>query len=243
MQKLFSLLYTLWAAFWFIAILVILFPLFWIFLQKDEWKPYAHYLVRFWATLLFFIIGVPIKVQYDFMPDPKKAYVFCANHFSYFDVACMGIIIKNYYAFIGKSSAKGIPLLGYVFAKLHIQVDRGDKESRAKSLTRSIRALQNGRSIMVFPEGGIKTNNPPQMVLPLKDGAFAMAIRQQVPLVPITLLNNYQLLPDIKPYRIKRMPIRAIVHQPISTIGMTSKDVESLKEQAYQVIQKALNSE
>lgn len=233
-------LYTLWATFWFVLLFLLLFPLFWIFLQKNEWKPYAHYLNRFWGKLFFPIVGIPIKVEYEFEPDNNKAYVFCANHFSYIDIASMGMVIKNYYAFVGKASIKNVPLFGYMFAKLHIQVDRNDKNSRATSMTRSIRALQSGRSIMIFPEGGIKSTNFPQMHLPLKDGAFVMAIQQQVPLVPITFLNNYKIMHDNQ-YAVYPQTLRAVVHKPIETKGMTQADVDILRQTFYDVVQGRLN--
>lgn len=232
--------YTLWATFWFVFLFLLLFPLFWIFLQKNEWKPYAHYLNRLWGKFFFPIVGIPIKVEYEFEPDTKQAYVFCANHFSYMDIACMGMVIKNYYAFVGKASIKNVPLFGYMFAKLHIQVDRNDKNSRVTSLTRSVRALQSGRSIMIFPEGGIKSTNFPQMHLPLKDGAFVMAIQQQVPLVPITFLNNYKIMHDNQ-FAVYPQTLRAVVHKPIETKGMTQADVDILRQAFYDVVQVRLN--
>ena len=218
-----------------------MFPFFWLFLQKSEWKPKAHYLNRLWGKMFFPLAGIRIKVQYDFQPDLNKTYVFCANHFSYLDIAAMGMIIKNYYAFVGKASLKGIPLFGYMFAKLHIQVDRGDKNSRVTSMTRSIKALQSGRSVVIFPEGGIWSKDFPKMSLPLKDGGFAMAIQQQIPIVPISLLNNYKIMPEGK-FGIYPQKLRAIVHQPIETTGMTNDDIEALKMKFYDVVQKALDN-
>ena len=240
-MRILTFLYTLWATFWFVFLFIILFPFFWLFLQKTEWKPKAHYLNRFWGKMFFPIVGIPIKVQHDFEPDLDKTYVFCANHFSYMDIAAMGMIIKNYYAFVGKASLGGVPLFGYMFAKLHIQVDRSDKNSRVTSMTRSIKALQSGRSVMIFPEGGIWSKELPKMSLPLKDGGFAMAIQQQIPVVPISLLNNYKIMPDGK-FGIHPQAIRAIVHQPIETVGMTIDNVEDLKVKFYNIVQGALDS-
>jgi 1-acyl-sn-glycerol-3-phosphate acyltransferase len=241
-MRIFIILYTIWAAFWFVLLFLLLFPFFWIFLQKESWKPQAHYLNRLWGKILFFIIGMPVKVQYETEPDRNKAYVFCANHFSYFDIAVMGMIIRNYYAFVGKASLKNVPLFGYMFRKLHIMVDRSDPNSRSNSLSRSIKALQSGRSIMIFPEGGIKSTNIPQMHLPLKDGAFIMAIQQQVPLVPITFLSNYKIQHDDE-LLIYPKAVRAVIHKPIDTVGMTQDDVENLKKKFYEVVQGRLDRE
>ena len=240
-MRILTFLYTLWATFWFVFLFLLLFPLFWLFLQKPEWKPKAHYLNRVWAKILFLIIGIPVKVQYDFEPDATKTYVFCANHFSYVDIPVMGLVIKNYFAFVGKASLKSVPLFGYLFRKLHIQVDRNDKNSRTTSMSRSIKALQSGRSVMIYPEGGIWSKEFPKMNLPLKDGGFVMAIQQQIPLVPISLLNNYELMQDGE-FGIRPRTIRVIVHKPIETTGMTNDDVEALKSQFYDVVQGALDN-
>lgn len=236
------LLYTTWCALYFVLLYLVLFPIQFVLLQRETWKPLAHKINYVWGKLFFMGIGIPVRVERRFKPDLKRTYVFCANHFSYLDIAAMGVIVKNYYAFVGKSEVKHIPMLGYMFAKLHVQVDRDQPNSRAYSLAKSIRTLASGRSIMIFPEGGMLTKEPPHMVR-FKDGAFTMAIQQQVPVVPITLLTNYQILPDKSPVRFNWYPLRAIVHSPIETTGMTQQDVEQLKQETYRVINAALMKE
>lgn len=230
-----KLVYTIWCAVWFVGLYLVLFPIQFVFLQRDDWKPMAHTVNRIWGTLFFWVIGMPVRVEHRFRPDPKQTYVFCANHFSYLDIAAMGVIVNNYYAFVGKSEVKHIPLLGYMFAKLHVQVDRSQPNSRAYSLAKSIRTLASGRSIMIFPEGGIRAPEPPQMV-PFKDGAFTMAIQQQLPILPVSLLNTYEILPDKSPVRFHWHPLRAVVHPPIETVGMTQDDVDRLKAETYRII-------
>ena len=110
-------LYTIWCAVYFVAIYLVLFPIQFVFLQRDAWKPLAHKVNYIWGTLFFIGGGIPVRVERRFRPDPKQAYVFCANHFSYLDIAAMGVIVKNYYAFVGKSEVKHIPLLGYMFCQ------------------------------------------------------------------------------------------------------------------------------
>ena len=240
MRRLFLILYTLWATFWFVGIFLLLFPAMYVFLQREAWKPYAHYCNRLWGKLFFPLIGMPVKVTHEFRPNPHQTYVFCANHFSYLDIAAMGLILENYYAFVGKSDVKKVPLFGYMFAKLHIQVDRNDPGSRTKSLQRSLKALQRGRSVVIFPEGGIRAEQPPKMHQPFQNGAFVMAIEQQVPIVPISLLNTYRRLPDRTKIRLHPGSVRAIIHAPISTLGLTQDDAPALKERVFQVIDQAL---
>jgi 1-acyl-sn-glycerol-3-phosphate acyltransferase len=197
----------------------------------------AHWANWIWAQIYFPLVGMPLQIRYEYKPDPAKTYIFCANHFSYLDIAVVMGVIRNYFAFVGKSSVKKVPLFGYMFTKLHIQVDREDKSSRIKALARSMKAVKSGRSIMIFPEGGIFSTAFPKLHLPLKDGAFSMAIENQVPIVPISLLDNYKVMPDIL---MRWHPIRVVVHQPIETEGKTKADIESLKKAFIEVVQKSL---
>ncbi|MGF7217998.1 1-acyl-sn-glycerol-3-phosphate acyltransferase [Spirosoma lacussanchae] len=237
-----QLLYTAYCAVYLVLLYLLLFPLQFLFLQREAWKPLAHRVNRIWGRLFFFGAGIPVRVEHRFRPDPRGTYVFCANHFSYIDIAAMGVVVDNFFAFVGKSEVKHIPLLGYMFAKLHVQVDRSQPNSRAYSLAKSIRTLAGGRSIMIFPEGGIRAAQPPTMES-FKDGAFIMAIQQQVPIVPISLLNNHQILPDTPKVRLHRHPLRAVIHPPIDTKGMTQTDVERLKEETYRIINAELIKE
>ena len=231
-----KLLYTAWCVFWLVLIFLLLFPGMYLCLQREQWKPYAHWLNRLWGKLFFPLAGIQLKVEYRSQLDPKQTYVFCANHFSYLDIAVMGVIVKHYFAFVGKDGVKNIPLFGYMFRHLHIQVNRESTQSRVSSLNRAIKTLAQGRSIVMFPEGGIKAKQPPQMHRPWMDGAFKMAIQQQVPIVAISLLTNYKILPDKNPIRLHRYAMRAIVHEPLPTVGLTPQDVMSLRDKCFEMI-------
>ena len=239
-------LYTVWCGLLFASLFLVFFPFIFLALQIRGGARYAHNAVRRMGQLFFIGIAMPIRVDWRFRPDPKQAYVYCANHFSYIDIAVTGVMVPGFYAYIGKIGVRKIPFFGYMFARLHIMVDRSSSQSRAYSLAKCIRTLAQGRSIVIFPEGGIKigdvpAGNVPRMAYPFKDGAFTMAIQQQVPIVPLTLLNNYRILPDTKPLRVRWQPVRVVVHEPIPTAGLTQADVNALREQAYQVIDTELN--
>ena len=233
------LIYTSWCIFWLILIFLLLFPLVYICLQREQWKPYAHWLNRLWGKLFFAVAGIKIQIEQRHSLVSEQTYVFCANHFSYLDIAVMGVILNNYFAFVGKHDVKNIPLFGYMFRKLHIQVNRESSQSRVGSLSKALKTLAQGRSIVIYPEGGIRTKKPPQMHT-FMDGAFKMAIQQQVPIVPVTLLTNYKILPDEGKLRLYRNPLRAVVHEPLSTIGLTQADTTALKEKCFQIIDETL---
>ena len=240
LRRIASIIYTAWCGIWLLVPFLIVFPIIYICIQRKQWHRFAHRVIQFYAKIFFIGSGLYIQKTYRFKPDTSKAYVFVANHFTYLDIAVGMNIVDNYFAYVGKSSVKKIPLFGYMFAKLHIQVDRSDKDSRAKSLVRGIKAIQSGRSVFIMPEGGIVSTNPPQMHLPLKDGAFIMAVENQVPIVPISYLNFHLIN---KPLNLMRWGVpRVIFNEPIETKGLTKNDIEMLKDKVYQVIQSDLDA-
>jgi 1-acyl-sn-glycerol-3-phosphate acyltransferase len=141
--------------------------------------------------------------------------------------------------FIGKSSIRKIPLFGYYFKKLHIAVDRSSIKSRGEVLIRAKKAISNGSSIVIFPEGGIITGEPPHMNR-FKDGAFNLAIDKQIPLIPVTLSFNHLILPDDGKYLMDFKRGKIVIHPPMETKGMTSTDLADLREECYNTIQEQL---
>jgi 1-acyl-sn-glycerol-3-phosphate acyltransferase len=232
-------LYSVWTGFWFIGWFLALYPFMVILLQRKDTKRYAHKLVRLWSSLFFGFGFVRFDIQTDKKLDSKQAYVFCSNHFSYLDIPAFVKILPNYFSFVGKSSIKKVPLFGYLYSGLNILVDRNDRASRTATLSKSIRALQSNRSIIIFPEGGITSTNFPFMSSPFKDGAFAMAIQQQVPVLPVSFLNNFQMLDD-KFFALRPGKVKVIIHAPIETKGMTQEDMPMLREKVFETIQKPI---
>jgi 1-acyl-sn-glycerol-3-phosphate acyltransferase len=108
--------------------------------------------------------------------------------------------------------------------------------SRATSLGRSIKALQSKRSIIIFPEGGIVSDQFPFMGKPLMDGAFIMAVQQQVPVVPISFFNNHHLLND-RTFLLRPGVIKVEIHAPVETIGLSNEDVPVLRDKVFDMIQ------
>ena len=96
---------------------------------------------------------------------------------------------------MGKSEILSYPLMKTFFKRLNIPVFRNDKRLAAKSFIQAKQALAAGWSIVLFPEGGIPDENRPSMI-PFKEGAFKLAKSANVPLVPITFLDNHHIFSD-----------------------------------------------
>lgn len=234
--NIFDYIYNLWCVIWLVGIFLVLFPFMYICIQIKSLNWLGTKLTNLWADLFFFISGLWVKTEHRFKPRKDEQYIFVANHFSLLDVAIGMKVVRNYFSYMGKASVKKVPLLGYLFAKLHIQVDRSDKNSRATSIKRSLNALKTGRSLFIMPEGGILSETIPTMKQPFKDGAFALAIETQTPIVPITFLNLYRIMPAS--FVFWDFP-RVVIHSPVSPLN---KSMDELKQEIYNIIQTEIDS-
>ena len=220
------------------GMMLILYPFYMVGLWFRFNPHYIQRLNRVWAYCFYKAIAVPVDREFRAALDANQPYVFCSNHFSFLDIPLHGLV-KNPFVFVGKSSLAKVPLFGYLYSRLHITVDRDSLKSRHQALQRAIQAVDEGWSVVMFPEGGIKSEEPPQLAR-FKEGAFRIAIEKKVPIVPVTIPHNWKLLPNDGRLMLTRRPTTIIYHEPISTEGLTAKDVPTLKEKVFDIIQKEL---
>ncbi|GAB2609781.1 lysophospholipid acyltransferase family protein [Belliella aquatica] len=230
--------YTIYAFLAFCFSFLLLFPLLLVCIWIPGFEKYGRKINRFWAKFYFILIFKPIHIKGSQLVEKGNSYIFVANHFSYIDIAMMGFMPGDV-VFVGKASLGKIPLFGYYFKKLHIAVNRESPRSRGEVLLRAKHAIDKGSSIVIFPEGGITSSNPP-FLNRFKDGAFSLAIDKQIPVIPVTLSYNHLILPDEKNLLLNFQSGKIVFHQPILTDGLAAKDILDVKEQAYQTIQNQL---
>lgn len=193
---------------------------------------------RWCARLSFIGWFIPVRMKFHARLDPNARYIFCSNHFSYLDIPAMALNPHDT-IFVGKQSMESIPLFGFMYRKLHITVDRSRLASKYSTYVRSTEALQAGKSLVIFPEGGIVSKNFPEMAR-FKSGPFRLAVEQQVPIVPVTLPTNWIVLKE-NPLRLTWKPVEMIFHEPIMPEGSGPEEVSKLQEKVYQTIQQELD--
>lgn len=210
MRKVFTNMYTIWCAFGFLAPLVLFLPLFWMLPTKGKNFRYVSDLQRIWARIAVFSWFLPYRIEYRTKLDPNQVAIYCSNHTSYIDIVMMGLLAKGKFVFLGKEELAKAPVFGYVFTKFHILVKRDNHVNAYQAMLKASEAIDDGKSVIMFPEGGIRTNNPPLMAS-FKDGAFRVAIEKQVPIVPVSFIFNWRIFPNgiNKAYCIRG---KAIVH-------------------------------
>ncbi len=225
----------------FVLGLIVLYPTFFILLSRKEWFPKAFQFKRFWARWIFIVPGLFVKTKWEISKDklPHPA-IYVANHASYLDIVLSYIVIPNYYVFIGKQELDKVPLFRVFFKEMNILVKRESNKSSHNAFLRAARDIDNGDSIFIFPEGGISSSGH---LRGFKNGAFKLAIEKQIPIVPITYLNSWKLLQNGGFFKVYGRPgiLKAIVHSPVSTKGMTDEDLLSLKTKVHDIILNELN--
>ncbi len=232
-MKLLRRIHTAYGSFvFFVLTIIFFFPLLVpiIFPAKHNWVGIFN---RAWAKLLFIFVALPYRVECRKPLDRKAQYIFCPNHFSYLDIPTMGLNPVNT-VFVGKNDMEKVPFFGFMYRRLHITVDRARLKSKYDSMVKSRQAIDDGKSLVVYPEGGIFTEHPPEMVR-FKRGAFRLAIEKQIPIVPVTIPNNWIILPPDQ-FLLRQGNIKVIFHEPIATTGLTLDDVDGLKQQVFKII-------
>jgi len=236
MTNFFSRIYSIYAGMLFILSFILIFPFILICIWLPGWQKLGRKINQYWAKLYFSLIFLPIEIENHATLKKNQSYIFLANHFSYLDIPIMGFIPGDS-MFVGKASISKVPLFGYYFRKLHIAVDRSNLKSRAETIRRSGSALENGTSIIIFPEGGIYTKNPPYMI-PFKNGAFRLAIEKQIPIIPVTLSYNHLILPEDGKFLLHRRKAKIVLHSEI--YPSADETEKSLKERCFELIQNQL---
>ncbi|MDQ3393023.1 MAG: 1-acyl-sn-glycerol-3-phosphate acyltransferase [Bacteroidota bacterium] len=240
MMKILIRMYSTYSLLVFAGIFILFLPLFLIFIQNKKWHYYAYKLNYYWAKGYYFFSFLPVEKVYKVKLNKNQQYIFCPNHTSFLDIPLTGLT-PNFFVFVGKSSISKVPLFGYMYKKLHITVDRGNMKSKYDTLKSSIAAIEEGKSLVIFPEGGIYTENPPHMTR-FKDGPFRVAIEKQIPIVPVTIPYNWKISPDDGKLMVFWHKSKIIYHEPIQTQGLTLKDVDLLKNKVYEVIKEELEA-
>jgi 1-acyl-sn-glycerol-3-phosphate acyltransferase len=185
-----------------------------------------------------FLMGWMPKVAREEELVRGKGYMLVSNHTSMADILLMLHLAKSPFVFVGKAELAKLPLFGFFYKRTCILVDRGNARSRKEVFDQAQRRLSQGFSICIFPEGGV----PDDLSLVLdtfKDGAFRLAIEHQIPIVPVTFLDNKKRFP-YSFFKGGPGVMRATVHRFIPTVGIEQAERKELRERTREVILKEL---
>ena len=228
----------------FCVLALVLYPFFFTVLLNPRWKKSSFKLFVFWSWLMRIFCFYPVK-KVKVAPLPDGPYVIVANHSSYLDIFLMhSILPKHPFLFLGKSEILNYPIIKTYFKGLNIPVHRTDKTKSGRSFVLAKRAVEQGWSIVIFPEGTIPDDDSPKMI-PFKEGAFKLAKSLNIPIVPLTFTNNYRLFSDPTNVLGPAHPgvSRVYIHPAINTDEMAELTVKELTTLCFERINAPLLEE
>jgi 1-acyl-sn-glycerol-3-phosphate acyltransferase len=199
----------------------------------DKSGRQQHAIARVWARTLLLISFSPVKIVGREKLHVHETAVYASNHLSYMDTPVLFAYLPFQFRILAKQSLWKTPFIGwYLNHSGQVPVDLKSPRSLIASLNRGVTTLKHGLPLVLFPEGGRAATGQLQTMM---SGCAYMAIKAQVPLIPLTLIGTYELLP-IHVYALHPRPLLVVVGDPISTTGLNPRDADALTQRLYESI-------
>jgi 1-acyl-sn-glycerol-3-phosphate acyltransferase len=184
-----------------------------------------HWFSRTWSWLIMKTIFSPVKVTGLDKIDTSKAHVYAVNHASALDIPVLYVYLPFQFRIVFKKELLVYPIVGWQLKRSgQVCIDQQKPINSTGAIRSAVKSLKAGMPLVIYPEGG---RTPDGEIKPFLPGAFFLAIKAQVDVVPIALVGTYELLP-MDTYHIKCRPLEMRVGEPISTAGLTMRDLEAV---------------
>jgi len=189
-------------------------------------------ITHIWGSLLLKSVGVTLEVHGRENLKLTRPAVYAANHQSAFDIFVLLAVLPPV-KFLAKIELFSIPLFGIALARAgSLPVDRSNRQAAVRSIDRAAKAVREGSSIIIFPEG---TRSASSEMLPFKKGGFVLAIKSGQPIVPVSISGAGVVLPRGWG-RVHPGPIKVVIDRPIPTDTYKTKNKDELMALLREVI-------
>ncbi len=184
-----------------------------------------HWFARAWSKFITKSIFSPLKITGLEKIDPTKPKVYAVNHASALDIPILYASLDFPFRILFKSELLSYPIIGWHLKRSgQICINQQQPSRSAGAIRTALKYLKSGRPLVIFPEGG---RTPDGEIKAFSPGAFFLAIKAQVEIVPIALVGTYELLP-MNTYHIKCRPLAMRAGAPVPTAGLTLKDMAAV---------------
>ena len=196
--------------------------------RRLHWFSYA------WSWLIMKTIFSPVKVTGLDKIDISKPHVYAVNHASALDIPMLYTHLPFQFRIAFKKELLSYPVVGWQLKRSgQVCIDQQNPAHSISSIRAALKGLKAGLPLVIYPEGGRTSDGE---IKPFLAGAFFLAIKAQVDIVPVALVGTYELLP-MDTYHIKCRPLEMRVGEPISTVGLTLRDLETLSGRVKKAIE------
>lgn len=191
----------------------------------DRHGRVQHWFARAWSWMILHTCMCPVEViGRERLHDPRCS-VFAVNHISAFDIPTLYVHLPFQFRIMAKKELFRYPFLGWHLRRSgQLPIDQDNPGSSIRSLKRAIDTLREGMPLVIFPEGGRSATG---QVQPFLTGAFYIAIKAKVEIIPVALVGTFEALP-MNTFHIRPHPIKVVVGEPIPTAGYSLRDMDTL---------------
>jgi 1-acyl-sn-glycerol-3-phosphate acyltransferase len=192
-----------------------------------RWKGLLYVLGHGGVAIGTSLAGIRTRVSGGERVPARQAVVFCANHQSNIDPPILFQVLHPRLHVLFKAELKKLPLLGKAFQMGgFVPIDRGSREQSMAAIEQAAESLRQGNSFLTFPEG---TRSRTGALLPFKRGPFLMALKAQVPVVPVAVQGGTASMRKGSPI-VRPVTVSVRIGQPIETRGMELSEREKLAD-------------
>jgi 1-acyl-sn-glycerol-3-phosphate acyltransferase len=201
----------------------------------DKKGNVQHRIARIWAQCSVWNTWSKLTVIGAENLRKQPVAVYASNHTSYMDIPVIFSSLPFQFRIFAKKELWGMPFIGwYLNRSGQIPIDVRNPSAARSSLGAGARALRSGMALVVFPEGARTKDGKLQS---FQSGAAFLAIRAQVPLVPMALSGVYELQP-IHTHHFYPGDLTLRIGEPIETTGMTLRQTDELTTRLRESIEK-----
>ncbi len=194
-----------------------------------------HAIARFWARTVLAVSGIRVTVRGLERLERGRNYVYVSNHASMFDIPAIVASIPDQIRIVYKKELEVIPFFGWGLKwGSYIGIDRGRGQEAMRSLEEAVDKIRNGASVLLYAEG---TRTRDGLLQPFKRGAFNIAVRAGIPVVPLIVNGTFPILPKGSMI-VRPRPVEIVLESPIPVEGQGKGEEMRLMEEVHQAIER-----
>jgi 1-acyl-sn-glycerol-3-phosphate acyltransferase len=184
------------------------------------------------------LTGAKVKLVGLDKIDPAGTYIFMSNHVSNLDPPLLVPLIPGRTSVLAKKEIWRIPILAKALDLAEIvPVERSNREAAISSIRRAGEVMRHHINMTIFPEG---TRSADGRLRPFKKGPFHLAAEAGFPIVPVTILGTYEMMPKGN-FVVKPGTATLVFHPPVEPKNFPSR--EELMQAVWEMINSALPQE
>lgn len=194
-----------------------------------------HSIAKAHARTVLAVCGVKVMVEGLERVDFSQTHIYVSNHASMFDIPAVIAGIPDQIRIVYKKEIEKMPFFGWGLKfGPYIGIDRGNSIDAVRSIEEAARQIRKGASVLLFAEG---TRTSDGKLQPFKRGAFNLALKAGIPVIPLTINGSYKVLPRSS-WRITPGTITLVLEKPIVPAAADGKASEMrLRDEVHRMIE------